>query len=359
MAAAERPRVLVIVGPTGVGKTEVACMVARRINGEIVSADSRQIYSGMDIGTGKPGRRELEAAVHHMIDVASPEEYFDAARFCAESRRYFVEIASRGKTPMLVGGTGLYVKAALEGLFPAPARDEDLRVRLWGEEKRAPGCLYRRLELVDPRKSKELSPRDLVRIVRALEVHELTGIPMSEAHDSWKPESWPHTVFGLARDREDLYRRIDSRVMEMVREGLFEEVKGLLMAGVGHDSPGMRTIGYREIAAHVRGEIGGDEAISLVQRNSRRYAKRQMTWFGRMHVHTWIMIAESKEGGPASEMDRLDRAPRSSRGREMPPPPSPHADKSNGFPRISPAAQAGDAAQAADRIVHEWLDDTA
>jgi tRNA dimethylallyltransferase len=313
----------------------------------------------MDIGTGKPGRRELEAAVHYMIDVASPEEYFDAARFCAESRRHFVEIASRGNTPMLVGGTGLYVKAALEGLFPAPARDESLRARLRGEEEHAPGCLYRRLGLVDPRKAKELSPRDLIRIVRALEVYELTGIPMSEAHDSWKPESWPHVIFGLARDREDLYRRIDSRVMEMVREGLFEEVKDLLRAGVRHDTAGMRTIGYREIAAHVRGEIGRDEAISLVQRNSRRYAKRQMTWFGRMRVHMWIMMAESGEGGPTAEMDRLDEAPRSSLGGEMPQPAPPQTDQSDGFPQVSPAAQAGDAAQAADRIVHEWLDDPA
>lgn len=359
MAAVERPRVLVIVGPTGVGKTEVACLVARRIKGEIVSADSRQIYNGMDIGTGKPGRRELEAAVHHMIDVASPEEYFDAARFCAESRRYFVQIASRGKTPMLVGGTGLYVKAAMEGLFPAPVRDEGLRARLWKEERADPGCLYRRLELVDPRKARELSPRDLVRIVRALEVHELTGIPMSEAHDSWKPESWSHVVFGLARDREDLYRRIDARVMEMVREGLFDEVRGLLRAGVSYDAPGMRTIGYREIAAHLRGEIGRDEAISLVQRNSRRYAKRQMTWFKRMRVHMWIVIAESWHVGPTGEVDRFDETPRSSRRGETPQPEPPQADQSDGFAQVSPAAQAGGAGQAADRIVQEWLYDPA
>jgi tRNA A37 N6-isopentenylltransferase MiaA len=173
-------KVLVIVGPTGVGKTEVACLVAREIGGEIVSADSRQMYRGLDIGTDKPDRATLKMIPHHMVDVLDPAEQFDAARFAAMARDCFEEISARGKVPILVGGSGLYVKAALYGLFQAPSRDEDLRARLLKEEERRPGGMHARLVKVDPDRASELDRADLQRIVRALEFYELTGVEPSE-----------------------------------------------------------------------------------------------------------------------------------------------------------------------------------
>lgn len=295
MAAADSTPILVIVGPTGVGKTSTACDVASRIGGEIVSADSRQIYRRLDIGTAKPVESELLAARHHMIDVADPQEYFDAGRFCSEARRHFESIAGRGCVPMLVGGTGLYIRAAIEGLFPGPKRNDELRARLREQERGDPGVLYRRLLSVDPVKAKQVSPRDLIRILRALEVYELTGIPLSRAQAEWKRRPLAHCAFGLSRPREDLYSRIDSRVLEMVEGGLFEEVKGLLDSGLSADAPGLKTIGYREIVACLRGEIGREEAISLVQRNSRRYAKRQITWFKHMSIEKWIGLETAKD----------------------------------------------------------------
>ena len=293
MAGPRLPRVLVIVGPTGVGKTETACLAAQAIEGEVVSADSRQIYRGMDIGTGKPGPDELRAARHHMLDLVEPTEPFDAARFSAEARRCFLEIGARGRTPMLVGGTGLYVKAALEGLFPGPSRNEDLRRGFLFEEEREPGILHRRLGIVDPKKAKELSPRDLARIVRALEVYELTGKTLSESQAGWTGEQWPHMAFGLVRPRRELCRLIDARVGKMVQRGLIDEVKRLLAAGVPPDAPGLKSIGYREIVACLAGKMSADEAVSLVKRNSRRYAKRQMTWFRRMSVRRWITLGDA------------------------------------------------------------------
>jgi tRNA dimethylallyltransferase len=293
LAGPELPKVLVVFGATGVGKTETACLVAREIAGEIVSADSRQLYRRMDVGTGKPTPSELSAARHHLIDVLEPTERFDAARFSQEARRCFLEIAARGRIPMLVGGTGLYVKAALEGLFPAPGTDEELRRRLRAQEAESRGCLYERLKSVDPARADELSPRDLTRVIRALEVFELTGRPMSRIRAEWRPVRWPHLSFGLSRPREELYRRIDARVDAMARAGLREEVQGLLESGVPAGAPGLRTIGYRETVAHLAGELTLDQALALVKRNTRRYAKRQMTWFRRVPDSRWITL-----GGP-------------------------------------------------------------
>lgn len=302
MAGPELPKVLVVVGATGVGKTETACIAAREIGGEIVSADSRQLYRGMHVGTGKPEPAELRAARHHLIDVLDPAERFDAARFSAEARRCFLEIAGRGRTPMLVGGTGLYVRAALEGLTPFPGTDEGLRRRLRAQEALRPGCLHERLMSVDRRRAAELSPRDLTRIVRALEVFELTGEPMSQVQAGWSPKPWPHLSYGLTRPRGELYGRIDARVDAMAQRGLLSEVRGLLGSGVPAGAPGLRTIGYREIVAHLAGELTMEEALVLVKRNSRRLAKRQITWFRRMPVRRWITLGDPSEA--ASEIVR-------------------------------------------------------
>jgi len=289
----------VIVGPTGVGKTETACAVARSLGGQIVSADSRQIYRGMNVGTAKPSEEELSSVPHHMIDVADPTEEFDAARYAEMARECVRKIQRAGMLPILVGGTGLYVKAALEGLTPAPARDEALRRRLRQEERSSPGTLYARLRRVDPVRAAEVSPGDLTRIVRALEVYELSGSPMSSLRERSRPDPVPHVCFGLVRPRRRLYERIDARVLKMVECGLFEEVEGLLRRGVPEDAPGLRSIGYREIVACLRGEFDRETAVALVQRNSRRYAKRQMTWFRRMSVRRWISVRDAEEAAAA------------------------------------------------------------
>jgi tRNA dimethylallyltransferase len=290
LAAPDIPRILAIVGPTGVGKTSTACRVAAGIGGEIVSADSRQIYKGLDIGTAKPTFEELRAAKHHMIDVADPREHFDAGLYSEKARKHFVSIFERGRVPMLVGGTGLYVQAALEGLFPGPKRDDALRERLRAREDSEPGSLHRYLSEVDPDKARQLSPRDITRILRALEVYELTGVPLSQAQVEWTPSALPHLTFGLSRSRESLYGRIDERVRQMVEGGLFDEVRRLLASGLPAGAPGLKTIGYREIVSFLAGEIDREEAVGLIQRNTRRYAKRQMTWFKRMSVSRWISL---------------------------------------------------------------------
>jgi tRNA dimethylallyltransferase len=295
LAAADASPILVIVGATGVGKTSTACRVAAALGGEIVSADSRQIYKGLDIGTAKPSAEELRAARHHMINVADPREFFDAGRYSEDARALFKSVAARDRVPVLVGGTGLYLRAALEGLFPGPKRDDALRERLRAEERMDPGCLHRRLRHVDPVKAEQLSPRDLIRVLRALEVYELTGVPLSKAQAEWSPEPVHHVAIGLTRPREELYRRIDSRVLEMVKLGLFEEVERLLASGLPPDAPGLKTIGYREIVSCLKGEISRSEAAGLIQRNTRRYAKRQMTWFRRMSIRRWISLEDPNE----------------------------------------------------------------
>jgi len=296
-------KLLVIVGPTGVGKTEVACILGRRLGGEVVSADSRQIYRGMDIGTGKPSREQLASVKHHMIDVADPAEAFDAARFAGMARDCIEEIRSRGATPMLVGGTGFYVKATLYGLAEAPGRDEGLRERLRAEESRRPGSLYERLQKLDPVRARELSPNDLVRIVRALEIIELTGRPASELRRRSAPDPVPHVAFGLIRPRSELYRAIDARVDAMVEAGLFEEVEELLRRGVPEWAPGLRTIGYREAIQCLKGRLEKREAIEAIKRNSRRYAKRQLTWFRRTSVRRWISVSDPGQAALAIEAE--------------------------------------------------------
>jgi tRNA dimethylallyltransferase len=277
-----------MVGPTGVGKTEVACLVAEEIGGEIVSADSRQMYRGLDVGTDKPDKDVLKKAPHHLLDILDPSERFDAARFSAMARDCFGDIGARGKVPMLVGGSGLYVKAALFGIFPSPSKDKDLRARLEDQENETPGSLYERLRRVDPDRAAQLRPADGHRVVRALEFFELTGVRMSEAQKKWVADGWPHLAVGLTRPRWELYRRIDLRVTQMFEKGLLEEVRSLLERGVPPDSPGLASIGYEETLRHLEGDLSRDEMVALIQRNSRRYAKRQVTWFKRMPLSGWI-----------------------------------------------------------------------
>ncbi len=290
-----RRTVMAVVGPTAVGKTGVAVRVARELGGEIVSADSRQIYRGMDIGTAKPDPAATRPAPHHLIDIVEPSERYDAARFAADAETAIADIVERGREPLVVGGTGFYLTSLFEGLFEGPGRDPEVRARLEEEAERVGSpALHERLARVDPATARRLHPNDAVRIVRALEVFEVTGRQLS----SWHEDSPRDTRFDawytlLTMDRERLYERIEDRVDGMVEAGLLEEVEGLVRSGrLAEGMPAADALGYRELLPVVRGEAELADAVQLIKRNTRRYAKRQMTWFGKTPADLVVDMGE-------------------------------------------------------------------
>ncbi len=285
-----RPPVLVLCGPTASGKTSLAVRLAEHLSIEIVSADSRQVYRHMDIGTAKPLPEELAAAPHHLIDVADPDDNFTASDFSRLGRQALCGIRERGRLPVIVGGTGLYIHALLHGLVDVPGADNNLRAELLHEESQGEGTLYARLLGVDPVLAQRLAPNDLVRIVRGLEVYFLSGRRLSEVQAEHAGRKPPFRVvtLGLTMPREDLYRRIDQRVCQMLKDGLVQEVEALLVNGYSAASKAMQTIGYREIVQHLRGNLALEEAVRLIQRDSRRYAKRQLTWFNKVKSIIWL-----------------------------------------------------------------------
>ena len=284
---------LVITGPTATGKTALGVEAALSLNGEVVSADSMQVYRRMDIGTAKPTREEMRGVPHHMLDVADPEENFSAAKYVELATARVEDIRRRGRLPIVVGGTGLYIDGLLRGTaYAAAPGDSGLRAELEAEYDRLGGEAFReRLRAVDPARAELLHPGDKKRLVRALEVHALTGETIT-AHDQ-RSQSVPprYTALKLALDfkeRDRLYARIDRRAAEMFDRGLGDEVRALLASGVPLDSTAMQAIGYKETVAYVRGECTREEAVELVQRRSRQYAKRQLTWLRRDESVRWL-----------------------------------------------------------------------
>lgn len=279
-------QVVVIAGPTASGKTGLGIALARELDGEIVSADSMQIYRRMDIGTAKATAAERAAAVHHMIDVADPEESYSVARYVEEAAQCCEDIFSRGKTPIIVGGTGLYIDSLLSGRdFAGTDGDEGLRAAIAAEYDEAGGEeMLRRLREVDPERAEKLHAGDKRRIVRALEIYRLTGKTITRHDEETRllPPRYAaaRIVLNFTR-REDLYRRIDRRVETMAAAGLFEDVEALLASGLSPACTAMQAIGYKEAVLALRGELSRSEAVALIQQASRRYAKRQLTWFGR------------------------------------------------------------------------------
>lgn len=276
--------IVAIVGPTASGKTRLSIALCQRLEGEVVSMDSMQVYRGMDVGTAKPTEAERGGIAHHMIDVCDPREPFTVSSYREGAARAIGEIASRGRLPVLVGGTGLYLNALTYRMeFAEATGDEAIRARLHAVAD-APGGrarLHAMLSAVDPVSARKLHENDVRRVVRALEVFEVTGRPMSEHADERRPnEDYEPLIYGLAMDRALLYARIDRRVEQMMADGLASEVRSLLDAGVMPGVSGaMQAIGYKEIAAALRGECTMEEAVLAIKRESRRYAKRQMTWF--------------------------------------------------------------------------------
>lgn len=284
-------RIVVICGPTAVGKTEAAIALATHFGGEIVSADSRQVYRGLDIGTAKPTREQRKKIPHHLIDILNPDEVFSAGEFVKRARGIIASLVGAGKNVFVVGGTGLYIKGLVRGLIPVTARVPELRQELEEEARnQGPASLYRRLELLDRETAATLHPQDVVRVVRALEIILTTSKPVSQ----WRAEHrfedrWCKTYqIGLTLSREDLYRRIEERADEMIRRGLFKEVEGLLADGYSLEHSSLRTPGYQEMIEYREGRLGWNEAIAAFKRRTRQYAKRQMTWFRAQPEIRWF-----------------------------------------------------------------------
>lgn len=288
------PRVLVLVGPTASGKTSVSIELAGMLKGEIISADSRQVYELLDIGTAKPSRQQLSSVRHHFVDILSPDEDFNAGEFGERGRKAIDEIFERKKTPIVVGGSGLYVQSLIDGFFDGPAADKEFREAM--EKKISDGKLdelITELRRVDPLSAERIDLTKLRRIIRALEVFHTTGKPISEHHAGSKVEiKFIPILFGLEWERKLLYQRIDQRCEEMMKDGLLQEVEELKKHGYGPHLNALNTVGYAEAFAFKNGAISCDEMMRLFKQNSRRYAKRQMTWFRRDKRICWLPMNE-------------------------------------------------------------------
>lgn len=286
---------VVLCGPTASGKTAAALQLAERFAVEIVSADSRQVYRLMDVGTAKPTAKERSLVPHHLLDVAWPDELFDAARFVELASAAIADIVARGCLPLLVGGTGLYIRALTEGLAEIPGAAPLLRRRFEAQaDAEGSASLHRRLETVDPVSAAKLHPNDRPRLVRALEVFELTGRPMSDwqqAH-GFRDRRYRLLKMALAPPREELYRRIDARAAAMFAGGLVEETQTLLAAGYDPRLKALQTIGYRETIRLLAGQVTREEALAELQQATRRYAKRQLTWFRADSEMIWVDPAQ-------------------------------------------------------------------
>ena len=282
-----------IVGPTATGKTRLSVALAQRLGAEIVSCDSMQLYRGMDIGSAKPTRGEMRGVPHHMIDVADPGEDYSVSRWVEGAAACCDALFAQGKTPVIVGGTGLYIESLLSGRdFSAAPGDSGVREALGAEYDALGGAAFReKLRLVDPERAEKLAPGDKKRLVRAMEVYTLTGETIT-AHDGRTkalPPRYASRRFALTwNDRETLYARIRQRVDEMIAAGLFAEVERLLAAGLSDSCTAMQAIGYKEIAAALRGECSREDAVETVKRESCRYAKRQLTWLRRDKGLVWL-----------------------------------------------------------------------
>lgn len=300
----QKQPLVVILGPTAVGKTAFAVELAARLNAEIISGDSMQFYRYMNIGTAKISPSEMLSGEgvpvpHHMIDIADPDEPLSVADFQAKARACIAEIAARGRLPMVVGGTGLYLSALMDGydLEQAAATDEKLRERLRNEYYTlGRDVLHRRLSEVDPKAAARISPNDEKRLIRALEFFEVSGRPISEQGRAAQ-SPYKLLVVGLIRDREEIYRRIEQRVDIMLSDGLVGEVKRLLDMGFSAECKPMQGLDYRQICQYLSGEISYDEAVELIKRDTRHFAKRQLTWWRRDERIVW-----QRADVPLSEM---------------------------------------------------------
>ena len=284
-----------IVGPTAVGKSRVGILLAKALGTEVLTADSRQVFRGMDIGMDKPTVAERQGVPHRLIDLVEPDQPFNVGLYRRHALEEIARLHGAGKLPLLVGGTGLYVRALLRGLWDGPAADWVLRGKLEAEAlDQGIGALYEELSRVDPASAQRLHPHDQVKIIRALDVYRVSGRPLSDAiHEHAFGESpFSSLVIGLTRERESLYRRVDARVDEQLAKGLLEETRRLSAKGYDRQLGSMKGLGYRQMAGYLAGEYSYEEAVRLLKRDTRHFAKRQLTWFRKEPGLIWLRIEE-------------------------------------------------------------------
>jgi tRNA dimethylallyltransferase len=296
--------ILIIAGPTAVGKTEASIFLAQGLGAEIVSADSMQIYRGMDIGTAKPTREQRKLIYHHMIDIVEPSQPYSVGDYLRDARAAIDGIISSGGAPIVVGGTGLYIRALMRGLFHGPRADLELRERLLQREAEGEaGTLYSDLVKVDPEAAVNIHPNDLRRTVRALEVFYLKDRKLSDfqREHAFQDRPYAFRLLFLVRNRNELYLRIERRVEQMVAEGLETEVKTLMERGHSPALSSMQGLGYKHFIDHFLGKTSRDEAIALLKRDTKRFAKRQFTWFRREPEAIWVDIGGLSKTGEIVE----------------------------------------------------------
>ena len=295
----EKENVIVIVGPTCSGKTNLSLKLAQLIPSEIISADSRQFYKYLNIGTAKPTKFELQKVPHHLIDFLDPAENYDVSKFETDAGRIIDQVHKKNKTPIVVGGSGLYIKALIDGIFETADKDEEYRKELLQKrEEFGNDFLYEVLKKVDPESAFKMLPQNWKRVMRALEVFHTTGKPIWKHHQKQtraKEKKYDFKQFGLNWDRKILYENIDRRVDWMIENGLVDEVKNIFNLGYGKTLNSLNTVGYKEIIQYLQGEISLDRAVELIKRNTRHYAKRQMTWFKKDNRIQWFSINDISE----------------------------------------------------------------
>lgn len=293
----DKTKLVIVSGPTASGKTSLAVELALLFNGEIISADSMQVYRLMDIGTAKPTLVERKGVAHHLIDVVYPDEEYTAARFKVEAANKINEIAERGRTVFIAGGTGLYIKVLTQGLFKGPEADPELRQELAAlASDKGKEALHEMLKKIDPEGAAGIHPNNINRVIRAIEVFELAGKPISSLQKEHSFSESPYECFkiGLDIERETLYDAIDCRVDRMVSAGLLEETRALADMGYGYDLKPMLGLGYKEMSGVLTGTRTLEEAVELIKRNTRHYAKRQLTWFRKDTDTKWFKPSEKK-----------------------------------------------------------------
>ena len=294
-------KVLAIIGPTGCGKTELSVKIAKRTGAEIISSDSMQIYKGVDIGTAKVTKEEMENVPHHMIDILSPSESFSVSDFCKEAKKKAEEIFKKGKPVVLVGGTGLYTDSFINDIDFSEEGEKDLKLRAKLEDYAknfGAEALFEKLREIDEKSAQTIHPNNIKRVIRAIEYYTLTGEPISLHNERTKskPSPYDYVYIGLTRDREELYERIDKRVDLMMEKGLLGEVMTLYKMGLSKDHTSMQALGYKELFWYINGKATLEESVRILKRDSRRYAKRQLTWFGKNPDINWINLSSQPNG---------------------------------------------------------------
>ncbi len=289
-------KVIVIAGPTATGKTALSVKLAKEIGGEVISADSVQIYKELNIGSAKPTEEEMNGVLHHMIDILAPDETFSVAQYVACAKEKIAEIHAKNRVPIIAGGTGLYISSLVHNVsFTDEDDDKSIRESLIKELSEIGNeAMHERLSKIDPEAAKSIHPNNTKRVIRAIEIYEKTGKTMTQQNEASKQVASPYEfiLIGLSADREILYQRINQRVDVMVKNGLFDEVSSLLKRGVSAMCQSMQGIGYKEAVSHLTGEIDFDTSVELIKKNSRNYAKRQLTWF-RREDYKWFDVTDT------------------------------------------------------------------